>query len=470
MNKIIRLKKSKSTDDIEKKKSDIKILKPIPNYCFNMKLSLLFNKINEKKSNCISEAKRMKEVIKNLELKKQNLQLKNEKKIDRNKYTPFFKLTRVINPNNMSTKETSFISNSAMNSPRYKKNILNKSLNNSYSINNLKKSFDSKKNIFDNKLNARIKNVKISYEKDWEFKKGFFPIKNTNNLNDQDLQKDIILNEIEIIIENMERFYNKFFFELKDEIINGNVNILQVKKLNMLIENTYSLFIKISNLIIQDYNQYLNKRKFNTIKNPYELIEESIVNDEKKEFIKNINILKQCYNFLICCKEHYRIFILQIEDFKLSYNKMKKIKQFLFRARYGVSGILFTTEKIIYESRFEDYLYTKYCINANEISADNINKYKNNFYHKFNKMFFEKNKINDNYYLERGHRINKLLLKNSKQTKEQIKLENIKREINKKNEKHINYNSPMFNDMLPYMRPDKKKQILTQKLLQNYNI
>ena len=470
MNKIIRLKKSKSTDDIENKKSDIKILKPIPNYCFNMKLSLLFNKINEKKSNCISEAKRMKEVIKNLELKKQNLQLKNEKKIDRNKYTPFFKLTRVINPNNMSTKETSFISNSAMNSPRFKKNILNKSLNNSYSINNLKKSFESKKNIFDNKLNARIKNVKISYEKDWEFKNGFFPIKNTNNLNDQDLQKDIILNEIEIIIENMERFYNKFFFELKDEIINGNVNILQVKKLNMLIENTYSLFIKISNLIIQDYNQYLNKRKFNTIKNPYELIEESIVNDEKKEFIKNINILKQCYNFLICCKEHYRIFILQIEDFKLSYNKMKKIKQFLFRARYGVSGILFTTEKIIYESRFEDYLYTKYCINANEISADNINKYKNNFYHKFNKMFFEKNKINDNYYLERGHRINKLLLKNSKQTKEQIKLENIKREINKKNEKHINYNSPMFNDMLPYMRPNKKKQILTQKLLQNYNI
>ena len=246
-----KVKKSKSTDDIEKKKTDVKILKPIPkNYCFNMKLSLLINKINEKKSNCINEVNRMKEIIKNLEIKKQNLQLKKENKIIRNNYIPFFKLTRIINPNNISTKETSFLSNSAMNSPRMKKNILNKSMNNSL-IKNLKKSFEEKKiNIFENKDNIRIKNVKISYEKDWELKNGFFPIKNTNNLNDQDLQKDIILNEIEIIIENMERFYNKFFFELKDEILNGNVNIFQVKKLNMLIENTYSLFIKISNLII----------------------------------------------------------------------------------------------------------------------------------------------------------------------------------------------------------------------------
>ncbi len=466
-----KVKKSKSTDDIEKKKTDVKILKPIPkNYCFNMKLSLLINKINEKKSNCINEVNRMKEIIKNLEIKKQNLQLKKENKIIRNNYIPFFKLTRILNPNNISTKETSFLSNSAMNSPRMKKNILNKSMNNSL-IKNLKKSFEEKKiNIFENKDNIRIKNVKISYEKDWELKNGFFPIKNTNNLNDQDLQKDIILNEIEIIIENMERFYNKFFFELKDEILNGNVNIFQVKKLNMLIENTYSLFIKISNLIIYDYNQYLIKRKFNSIKNPYELIEESIVNDEKNEFIKNIKLLKQCYNFLVSCKEHYRIFVLQIEDFKLSYNKMKKIKQFLIRARYGVSGILFTTEKIINESRFEDYLYSKYCLNANEISADNIKNYKNNFYQKYNKNFFEKNKINNNYYLERGHRITKLLLKNDKKTQEEIKLENIKREINKKNEKHIDYNSVMFNDMLPYMRPNKKKQILTQKLLQNYNI
>ena len=37
-------------------------------------------------------------------------------------------------------------------------------------------------------------------------------------------------------------------------------------------------------------------------------------------------------------------------------------------------------------------------------------------------------------------------------------------------EQDIDYNSVMFNDMLPYMRPNKKKQILTQKLLQNYNI
>ena len=468
MNKI-KIKKSKSIDDIEKKKPDIKILKPIPkNYCFNMKLSLLINKINEKKNNCINEANKMKEIIQYLEIRKQNSKIQKEKKLIRNNYVPFFKLTRIFNPNNISTKETSILSNSAMNSPRLSKKILNKNINNSDYIVNSKKSFDNENNLFENKENYRIKNVKIFYDKDWELKNGFFPIKNTNNLSDQDLQKDIILNEIEIIIENMERFYNKFYFDLKDEIINGNLNIFQIKKLNMLIENTYSLFIKISNLIIQDYNQYLNKRKFNTIKNPYELIEESIVNDEKNEFIKNIKLLKQCYNFLVSCKEHYRTFIFQIEDFKLSYNKMKKIKQFLFRARYGVSGILFTTEKIIYESKFEDYLYSKYCINANEISADNINKY--NFYHKYNKNFFEKKKMNNNYYSERGHKITKLLLKNDKQTQEQIKLENMKREINKKNEKHIDYNNVIFNDMLPYMRPNKKNQIITQKLLQNYNI
>ena len=78
--------------------------------------------------------------------------------------------------------------------------------------------------------------------------------------------------------------------------------------------------------------------------------------------------------------------------------------------------------------------------------------------------------MNNNYYSERGHKITKLLLKNDKQTQEQIKLENMKREINKKNEKHIDYNNVIFNDMLPYMRPNKKNQIITQKLLQNYNI
>ena len=72
MNKI-KIKKSKSIDDIEKKKPDIKILKPIPkNYCFNMKLSLLINKINEKKNNCINEANKMKEIIQYLEIRKQN--------------------------------------------------------------------------------------------------------------------------------------------------------------------------------------------------------------------------------------------------------------------------------------------------------------------------------------------------------------------------------------------------------------
>ena len=215
MNKI-KIKKSKSIDDIEKKKPDIKILKPIPkNYCFNMKLSLLINKINEKKNNCINEANKMKEIIQYLEIRKQNSKIQKEKKIIRNNYVPFFKLTRIFNPNNISTKETSILSNSAMNSPRLSKKILNKNINNSDYIVNSKKSFDNENNLFENKENYRIKNVKIFYDKDWELKNGFFPIKNTNNLSDQDLQKDIILNEIEIIIENMERFYNKFYFDLK---------------------------------------------------------------------------------------------------------------------------------------------------------------------------------------------------------------------------------------------------------------
>jgi hypothetical protein len=119
----------------------------------------------------------------------------------------------------------------------------------------------------------------------------------------------------------MERFKNKILFKLREEINKGNVNVTFIQKLNMIIENTSSLFIKISHLILENFNKYLDDKEDNKFKEKkYELLNEEIINDELKQFDVNINLLKQSYNYLVNCREHYEMLFSQIEDILLHFD------------------------------------------------------------------------------------------------------------------------------------------------------
>ena len=453
---------------------------------YNNKFSQLIDKIKEKKNDCINEVKNISELMKNYEKQTQKNQLQKKNRLIRNCSVGFFKLTKNKKAknlnfssnisNNISTIDNSYFSKSAINSPRkilkQKNNISSKLQSQNKHSNILEKSdfFPNENNLNDFK---RIKNVKISYNKNWEVKNGFIPSKNyLFNLNHRIFQKKEIINEIDIIIDNMERFKNKILFKLREEINKGNVNVTFIQKLNMIIENTSSLFIKISHLILENFNKYLDDKEDNKFKEKkYELLNEEIINDELKQFDANINLLKQSYNYLVNCREHYEMLFSQIEDYKFSLNKMKKIKQYLFRARYGLSSIIFSSEKIISETQFENYLYAKYCINAEKLNQTLIKEYKNKIYGRNSKNMREKNRGLNNYNLERGLKIAKILANNmDKSSNEELKLDNLKRKAEIKNEKYLDYNNYLFNKILPYMKPDIKKFILNQKAIQNFSV
>ena len=185
--------------------------KPPPSSLYyNNKFSQLIDKIKEKKNDCINEVKNISELMKNYEKQNQKNQFQKRSRLIRYCSVGFFKLTKNkkaknINfssniSNNISTIDNSYFSKSLINSPRkilkQKNNISNKLQSQNKHSNILEKSdfFPNENNLNDFK---RIKNVKISYNKNWEVKNGFIPSKNyLFNLNHRIFQKKEIINEI----------------------------------------------------------------------------------------------------------------------------------------------------------------------------------------------------------------------------------------------------------------------------------
>ena len=133
------------------------------------------------------------------------------------------------------------------------------SINNqiSTSKNNMTFNINSPINKETNKINyssstsliqkTRRKNYKVIFIKGWEFKNGF---NNNNNkdkslVEDKNYQKNIISNQIEIIIDNTNFFKLKSANILEEKIKNNDINIDFLIKLNKIIEETAALYIEI---------------------------------------------------------------------------------------------------------------------------------------------------------------------------------------------------------------------------------
>lgn len=315
-------------------------------------------------------------------------------------------------------------------------------------------------------INVRKKNFTIKYDKKW-YKKHDLPIPNDLTpqlLTDKDYQRTLISNEIIILLENISKFKISIYESISQQIHNGFITQPYLKKFNLLIEETCGLLVEISHRIISDFEKYITKETFISPAKPSRMIEElSASNDEIKEFDINILIFNESVSFLSSSYEMFLLLFSQVDNYILTFDNMIKVKQYLARARYNVSGIIFTSKRYVINSNIDNYAYDKYFLEMTKKEQEKKEERKVAL-KDMNERFRERLKIKYNEEIEKNRRLH-FALWGRGQDKE---FEEKKRLVTKKKEKHIDLGSKMISKMMLYMTPERKNEILGEKLLQQF--
>ena len=104
-------------------------------------------------------------------------------------------------------------------------------------------------------------------------------------------QKNLICNNIEIIIDSTNFFKLKNANILEKFVKNNDINNELLIKLNKLIEETSGLYIEIGHLIINEYESFINGQNKTRQLNPPEMKDGIEIINERNEFSKNLNVL-----------------------------------------------------------------------------------------------------------------------------------------------------------------------------------
>ena len=315
-------------------------------------------------------------------------------------------------------------------------------------------------------LKNRRKKFKVDFIKGWEFRNGF----NTNSSKDKSFvedkvyQKNLIANQIEIIIDNTNFFKLKNAYILEKHIKNNDVNIELLIKLNKIIEETAGLYIEIGHLIINDYESFTNFQNKTHQLNPPEMNEGAEVFDEKIEFSHNINILNECIKFLTTTYEIYLV-LNNTSEYILPTKKLIILRHFLNRARYNINCLNINSKKYIDTIEYEKNIVNLY--NSQKKVIENNEKLINKQYSNLDKSVkdgFEnfREKGNNEYGTDKIRRLNNLL-NGSKQRNNDT--QNNKKLTKKW--KFIDFEDKMFNKLFNYMEPEIKDRFeafsVTQK-------
>ena len=323
------------------------------------------------------------------------------------------------------------------------------------------------------KSGMRRKKFKVEVIRGWEFKNGL----NVNNFNekafieDKEYQKNLISNQIDIIIDNTNFFKLNHINILAHYINHDDLNIKFLIKLNILIEETSTLYIEISHLIIKDFESFLLiKHKLPTC-SPPEMIDGAEVSDEKFEFGVDIKLLNECTKFLTSSYEIYLVLNKQT-NYIIPMKKFIKIRHFLNRARFNINNLVSISKKYIDEIRYEKGIIKQF--NEQKELIDKNLKLKNKQYSNCNKTSnglenLQENKMNfQNVGVDKMRRLNNLL-NPSGADKNSGGLINQKRYVGK----HIDVDDKMFNKIVEYMDPQIKERFeafsVTQKKIVNKN-
>ena len=411
------------------------------------------NNQNETPNNIMKEIDNNENMNENIHCKK-NIEIEKDKS-DENL------LNRLNKISNINAKNVNFSD---------EENLKDKTINQNSSIH---KDINNKNNLFNaTKSGIRKKKFKIEVIRGWEFRNGF----NFNNFNEKDFiedkeyQKNLISNQIDIIIDNTNFFKLNHISILGHYIKNDDLNIKYLLKLNILIEETSALYIEISHLIIKDFESFLLiKHKLNTC-SPPEMIDGAEVTDEKLEFGVDIKLLNECTKFLTSSYEIYLVLNKQ-SNYIIPQKKFVKIRHFLNRARYNINNLVSIAKKYIDEMRYEQGIVNQFN-EQKELINRNL-KLKNRQYSNCNKSsdilenIKDKKKNFQNVGVDKMRRLNNLL--NPSKYNNSGGLISQKRYIGK----HIDVDDTMFNKLVEYMEPQIKERFeafsVTQKKFVNKN-
>ena len=316
----------------------------------------------------------------------------------------------------------------------------------------------------------RKKKFKIDVIRGWEFSNGL----NVNNfdfkifIEDKEYQKNLISNQIDIIIDNTNYFKLNHISILTKYIKNDDLNQKYLIILNKLLEETSALYIEISHLIIKDFESFLYLKHNLNPCSPPEMIDNADVTDEKLEFGVDIQLLNECTKFLNSSYEIYLVLNGQT-NYIIPMKKFIRIRHFLNRARYNINNLVSISKKYIEDLRYEKGIINQF--NEQQLLIDNNLKVKNKQYSNCDRTndgfdsLTKKRKNFQNIGVDKMRRLNNLI--NPKNRNNEIF--NSKRYIGK----HIDVDDRMFNKIVEYMEPNIKEKFeafsVTQKKNTNKN-
>ena len=310
----------------------------------------------------------------------------------------------------------------------------------------------------------RRKKFKIDIIKKWEIKNGVNIIHFNEKafIEDREYQRNLISNQIDIIIDNTNFFNLNHVNILSSYIKSDDLNQTYLISLNKLIEETSALYIEISHLIVKDFESYLYTKYKLSPCSPSEMIDGAKVTDEKLEFGVDIKLLNECTKFLTSSYEIYLVLSRQ-SKYIFPMKKFIKLRHFLNRSRFNIGNLVSISKKYIEEISYEKAIINQFN-EQTELIEKNI-KIKNKNYSNCNRtsdgeILNEKSQNVQNIGTDKVRRLNNLINPSIVN-----KRSNGKRYIGK----HIDVDDKMFNKIVEYMEPDVKERFEAFSVTQKKN-
>jgi hypothetical protein len=187
---------------------------------------------------------------------------------------------------------------------------------------------------------SRKKTFKVVFEPNW-FDRVGLPNKNFSNslINSIDDQSIFIIDEMRVLLDNLQFFKTNYLLSHDLLSVFRNMDTPIQAKYNKIIEEICGLLMEIPNIMLSDFNQFLEK--FVAFKPPnVARLKDKIIDNEEENFISNCKLLSDNNLYLKSCFDVYNILIKQVDDMFIPPKIFNKLAQFLSRARFNISALI----------------------------------------------------------------------------------------------------------------------------------
>ena len=197
------------------------------------------------------------------------------------------------------------------------------------------------------KMNYRYPKYKVRL---CEFRKkeGFYPkleIFNLqkNTLNSLSLQKNILLDQLNLIFDNYTTFKREYYNISRGNIIVDRIfpHISNVKKkeINVMIEETSALLMEIPFYLLIHYYNRITEFIPEKMPDIDKMQKVKIINDDMW-FLRNIDFFNEIINYITLVKEMYLELTPQVKsEMVISYSKFNTLKNILERIRFNINAL-----------------------------------------------------------------------------------------------------------------------------------